>query len=29
MKSKIIKAKTNHRWEECVYIATALSDEVI
>lgn len=29
MKSKIIQAKTNHKWEECVYIVAALSDEVI
>lgn len=27
MKSKIIQAKTNHKWEECVYIVAALSDE--
>lgn len=24
MKSKIIQAKTNHKWEECVYIVTAV-----
>lgn len=28
MKSKIIQAKTNHRWEECFNIETALSERV-
>lgn len=29
IKSKIIQAKKNHRYEECFYIETALSDEAL
>lgn len=29
IKSKIIQAKKNHRYEECFYIETTLSDKVL
>lgn len=29
IKSKIIQAKKNHRYEECFYIETALNDEAL